>query len=592
MPLSPFAPLASPPAQVLQQAREPPADQQAAEPEVAKAKATPQQEEPKVKSMARNVTFADQPKAKATIPDQPKQQPLDPPAAPQRAPPPPIAQLQQLPIERYRSTIMEAMKDGTDDSVPSQMPHMELEEIFSYMSEIELDTMKRVMDNLNLERPCNNYPVEGQPRRQFVKDKLLPPEQVHGLLNRPQYVWREDRNNALCLACILIENGGQCSWHKCCKAFPDEAMKPELKFFVSKFCLHFEWVDDKNIKLKTGLGKLARMFEKANITKQDQWINSNNKSVKIVDMGYEEYLQLPNIQAGANSKNQKKSWKTEYCLHWQSAKGCGNADIFAYYHQGYDSAGHDGTVYASQEAMRYNLENKPVDQETWSRVTTSLPKPISYAEVRKPEHDWKPMQIRDLSARLTDAQALARTEADFCTTAMLRQEYSHDQHRSSPYKQGWQSYDSSSTKDEQWKNDDRHVAKGQKIEHSSGDWSHFKPTKWDSTSKSDEETDRSYREKWSTWKEDQPKEWWKGAQGWHPKVEPSGKGDHWTKPKDDPWPEYPKYGGRYSEPSSASSGPAKKESKQDLLDRLSWMMDNMKVRDEYEEIVNQLRQMG
>ena len=91
------------------------------------------------------------------------------------------------------------------------------------------------------------------------------------------------------MAGMIHKHGGICSYHKCKKAIVGDADKPTLKEFVSKYCLHFKWVnDEQDIELVTELGKLGRMLDRAELTKQSTHISGSNKNVKKIDEGEED----------------------------------------------------------------------------------------------------------------------------------------------------------------------------------------------------------------------------------------------------------------------------------------------------------------
>ena len=187
------------------------------------------------------------------------------------------------------------------------------------------------------------------------------------------------------MAGTITKYGGKCSYHKCKKAIAGDADKPTMKEFVSKYCLHFKWVNDEHdIELVTELGKLGRMLDKATLTKQGLHVNCISKNVKKMDEGEEVYAQLPIFQVGADSSNQKLSWKTCRCIPWDGHhRGCGNVDICVFFHAGYDYWDkHTGRVYASQQAMAYSLANERIDEDTWKSIKASIPKTVSHSAAR------------------------------------------------------------------------------------------------------------------------------------------------------------------------------------------------------------------
>ena len=368
--------------------------------------------------------------------------------------------------------------------------------------------------------------------------------------------------------------------------------------FVSKFIYHFKWVDNNCIQLRTPLGKLIRLLDKAITTKDDININPTIKSVKKLDEGFAMYYFLPEFQKGANTMNQSKikPWKTISCDHFND-RGCANSDTCKFFHDGYDwRRPKDNVVFASHLAMRMNLECAGCPPNVWDKITKSFTKVYSHAEQSRYGRSCPTMQIRDMYVGLTDAQALARTEDTFVSTPPIVS--LDEQHASTPNKD-WGSWDSTPAKDDkQWHSDSRHVAKGQKVDHSGSSWDADRKPSW----KSDTWDKEGWRKKevpeWKRGPNPDPDKYeWHSfsehAGGYHPKVEPTDKGDHWTKPaweKDIP---QPRQGNSYWERNSEHPGAASSnsESEQQLLARQQLLIEQLKAQKELAEITEKLSEM-
>jgi len=255
------------------------------------------------------------------------------------------------------------------------------------------------------------------------------------------------------------------------------------------------------------------MMRRVTLSAETKTVNSILNSVKKTDEGEGQYVQLPIFQKGAHSDNQDPVWKTRNCMHWDNLTlGCGMSDKCTYLHQGYDyKQATTGKVWASEEAMSYNLENKMIDSDTWRKIKASIPKSWCHANKREADDKWKGQQLTELWVRLTDAEAAKRTEDSFNSSPCIiwtpppqppqPPRLAHDDRK------------------RDWDGSDRAHAKHARHEDKSGPWSGYAPA-WKEESTWTAEKPKAYDEKWSSWKDDE-----------HSRNQAPQKEWHWSTPQ-------------------------------------------------------------